>query len=93
METPGTGENMTTLKKGAYLTESYTTGENYPRTLMEEQIKQRHALVNKADNYEIDRVSKILEKRDAAGLGRGPAPICLSVRGCSYRFFSYLTSK
>jgi hypothetical protein len=28
--------------------------------LMQEQIRQRYDLVNRADNYEIDRLSKIL---------------------------------
>jgi hypothetical protein len=52
--------NKLIIEKGVYLTVSYITGENYPRLLMEEQIKYRDELVNKADNYEIDRLSKIL---------------------------------
>jgi hypothetical protein len=52
--------NRLIIEKGVYLTVSYITGDNYPQLLMEEQIKQRNELVNKADNYEIDRLSKIL---------------------------------
>jgi hypothetical protein len=52
--------NKLIIEKGVYLTVSYITGENYPRLLMEDQIRQRNELLNKADNYEIDRLSKIL---------------------------------
>ena len=52
--------NKLIIEKGVYLTVSYITGENYPRLLMEEQIRQRNELVNKADNYEIDKLSRIL---------------------------------
>jgi len=52
--------NKMIIEKGVYLTVSYITGETYPRTLMEEQIKMRRDNVNKADNYEINRLSKIL---------------------------------
>lgn len=52
--------NKLIIEKGVYLTVSYISGDAYPRLLMEEQIKQRNELVNKADNYEIDRLSKIL---------------------------------
>ncbi|HLZ86656.1 MAG TPA: hypothetical protein VKQ52_05440 [Puia sp.] len=52
--------NKLIIEKGVYLTVSYITGDNYPRTLMEQQIKQKHDLVHRADNYEIDRLSKIL---------------------------------
>ena len=48
------------IEKGVYLTVSYITSEGYPRLLMEQQIKERDELLNKADNYEIDRLSKIL---------------------------------
>jgi hypothetical protein len=52
--------NRLIIEKGVYLTVSYITGDNYPRTLMEQQIRERHELLNKADNYEIDRLSRIL---------------------------------
>jgi hypothetical protein len=52
--------NKIIIEKGVYLTVSYITADNYPRLLMEEQIKQRDELVSKADNYEIERLSKIL---------------------------------
>jgi len=52
--------NKLIIEKGVYLTVSYITGDNYPRTLMEEQLKLKNEQVNKADNYEIDRLSKIL---------------------------------
>jgi hypothetical protein len=52
--------NKLIIEKGVYLTVSYMTGDSYPRQLMEEQLKQRYELLNKADNYEIDRLSKIL---------------------------------
>lgn len=48
------------IEKGVYLTVSYMTGDSYPRQLMETQIKERYEQLNKADNYEIDRLSKIL---------------------------------
>lgn len=48
------------IEKGVYLTVSYMTGDSYPRQLMETQIRQRYEQLNKADNYEIDRLSKIL---------------------------------
>jgi hypothetical protein len=52
--------NKLIIEKGVYLTVSYITGDNYPRTLMEEQLRLKNEQVNKADNYEIDRLSKIL---------------------------------
>ena len=52
--------NKLIIEKGVYLTVSYITADAYPRLLMEEQIKQRDALLDRADNYEIDRLSKIL---------------------------------
>jgi hypothetical protein len=52
--------NKLIIEKGVYLTVSYITADNYPRLLMEEQIKQRDELINKAEDYEIDRLSKIL---------------------------------
>lgn len=52
--------NKLIIEKGVYLTVSYMTGDSYPRQLMEAQLKQRYELLNKADNYEIDRLSKIL---------------------------------
>ncbi len=52
--------NKMIIEKGVYLTVSYITGENFPRTLMEEQIKLKQELLSKADNYEINKLSKIL---------------------------------
>ena len=52
--------NKLIIEKGVYLTVSYITGDSYPQTLMEAQLKQKHELVHRADNYEIDRLSKIL---------------------------------
>ena len=52
--------NKLIIERGVYLTVSYITSDSYPRLLMEEQIKQRNDLLDKADNYEIDRLSKIL---------------------------------
>ena len=52
--------NRMIIEKGVYLTVSYITGDKYPRTLMEEQINLKHLQLNKADHYEIDRLSKVL---------------------------------
>ncbi|HEY6899089.1 MAG TPA: hypothetical protein VI233_00540 [Puia sp.] len=52
--------NRLIIEKGVYLTASYITGDSYPRLLMEEQLREKHDLLSKADNYEIDRLSKIL---------------------------------
>jgi hypothetical protein len=52
--------NKLIIEKGVYLTVSYITGDAYPRNLMAEQIKIRQELLNKTDNYEINRLSKIL---------------------------------
>jgi hypothetical protein len=52
--------NKLIIEKGVYLTVSYVTGDSYPRMLMEQQLKKKHELVHRADNYEIDRLSKIL---------------------------------
>jgi hypothetical protein len=52
--------NKLIIEKGVYLTVSYITAEAYPRQIMEEQIRQRDELLNKADNYEIERLGKIL---------------------------------
>jgi len=52
--------NKIIIEKGVYLTVSYITADSYPRLLMEEQIKEQNELINKADNFEIDRLSKIL---------------------------------
>ena len=52
--------NKLIIEKGVYLTVSYITGESYPRQLMATQLKQKYDLVSRADNYEIDRLSKIL---------------------------------
>jgi hypothetical protein len=52
--------NKLIIEKGVYLTVSYITGDTYPQTLMEAQLKEKHELVHRADTYEIDRLSKIL---------------------------------
>jgi hypothetical protein len=52
--------NKLIIEKGVYLTVSYITGDKYPRALMEEQLNLKNELVSKADNYEIDRLSKVL---------------------------------
>lgn len=52
--------NKMIIEKGVYLTVSYITGESYPKKLMEEQIKERMDLLNKADSYELSRLSKVL---------------------------------
>jgi hypothetical protein len=52
--------NKLIIEKGVYLTLSYLTGDSQPRELMRTQLRQKYDLVNKADNYEIDKLSKIL---------------------------------
>jgi hypothetical protein len=52
--------NKLIIEKGVYLTVSYITGDTYPRSLMEEQLRSKQDQFNKADNYEINRLSKIL---------------------------------
>jgi len=52
--------NKLIIEKGVYLTVSYITGDNLPRELMRKQISEKYELVSKADNYEIDKLSKIL---------------------------------
>lgn len=52
--------NKLIIEKGVYLTVSYITGDNYPRTLMEEQLRQKREIMHRADNYEMDRLSRIL---------------------------------
>jgi hypothetical protein len=52
--------NRLIIEKGIYLTVSYITGDSYPREQMKEQLNQKRELVNRADNYEIDKLSKIL---------------------------------
>src|SRR5580658_10326077 len=52
--------NRLIIEKGVYLTVSYITGDKYPKTLMESQMKQRQEQLNKADNVEINRLSKVL---------------------------------
>jgi len=52
--------NRLIVEKGVYLTVSYITSDSMPKTLMEEQIKLRKEHLNKADNYEISRLSKVL---------------------------------
>ena len=53
-------DNKMIIEKGVYLTVSYITGESFPRLLMEEQIKQRMEQMDKADNFELNRLSKVL---------------------------------
>jgi hypothetical protein len=52
--------NKVIIERGVYLTVSYMAGDNYPRLLMEQQIKERQNFVSKADHYEISRLSKVL---------------------------------
>jgi len=52
--------NKLIVEKGVYLAVSYITGDSLPKSLMEEQIKMRKEHLNKADNYEISRLSKVL---------------------------------
>lgn len=52
--------NKLIIEKGVYLTASYITGDSYPRGLMQEQLSTKQELISKADNYEMDRLSKIL---------------------------------
>ncbi|HEX3935670.1 MAG TPA: hypothetical protein VHW43_13375 [Puia sp.] len=52
--------NKLIIEKGVYLTVSYLTGDAHPRELMRTQLLQKYDMVNKADNYEIDKLSKIL---------------------------------
>jgi hypothetical protein len=52
--------NKLIIEKGVYLTVSYITGDEYPRSLMTEQINMKHELVSKTDSYEIGKLSKIL---------------------------------
>ncbi|HEV9035309.1 MAG TPA: hypothetical protein VGQ51_01760 [Puia sp.] len=52
--------NRLIIEKGIYLTVSYITGDSYPREQMKVQLAQKTELVNRADNYEIDKLSKIL---------------------------------
>src|SRR5882757_7543515 len=52
--------NKMIIEKGVYLTVSYITGDSYPQNLMKDQMKIRLDETSKADNYEIDRLSKIL---------------------------------
>ncbi|HTI11569.1 MAG TPA: hypothetical protein VL832_23505 [Puia sp.] len=52
--------NKLIIEKGVYLTVSYITGDSYPKSLMGEQIRIRQEHLSKADNYEINRLSKIL---------------------------------
>lgn len=52
--------NKLIIEKGVYLTVSYLTGDSHPRELMRAQLSRQYDLVSKADNYEIDKLSKIL---------------------------------
>ena len=52
--------NKLIIEKGVYLTVSYLTGDSHPRELMRAQLSRKYDLVSKADNYEIDKLSKIL---------------------------------
>lgn len=52
--------NRLIIEKGIYLTVSYITGDIYPREQMKAQLHERRELVKRADNYEIDKLSKIL---------------------------------
>ena len=52
--------NKMIIEKGVYLTVSYISGDSTPKKLMQDQMTTRSEQTHKADNYEIDRLSKIL---------------------------------
>src|SRR5882757_2578719 len=52
--------NKMIIEKGVYLTVSYISGDTTPKKLMQDQMTMRTEQTHKADNYEIDRLSKIL---------------------------------
>jgi hypothetical protein len=52
--------NKLIIEKGVYLTVSYITGDSYPREQMLTQLQQKCAIVSRADNYEIDKLSRIV---------------------------------
>jgi hypothetical protein len=52
--------NKLIIEKGVYLTVSYITGDAQPKKLMQDQMKVRIDQSSKAEDYEIDRLSKIL---------------------------------
>jgi hypothetical protein len=52
--------NKLIIERGVYLTVSYITGDKQPRELMAQQLKEKYELVNKADNYEVERLSRMI---------------------------------
>ncbi len=52
--------NKMIIEKSVYLTVSYITSDAYPRSLMQEQIRQKQEILSKADHYEVTRLNKIL---------------------------------
>jgi len=52
--------NKLIIEKGVYLTVSYITGDAQPKKLMQDQMHVRFQQSSKAEDYEIDRLSKIL---------------------------------
>jgi len=52
--------NKLIIEKGVYLTVSYITGDTQPKKLMQDQMNIRSVQTSKAEDYEIDRLSKIL---------------------------------
>jgi hypothetical protein len=52
--------NKLIIERGVYLTVSYITGDKQPRELMAQQLKEKDELVNKADNYEVERLSRMI---------------------------------
>jgi hypothetical protein len=52
--------NKLIIEKGVYLTVSYITGDAQPKKLMQDQMQVRFQQSSKAEDYEIDRLSKIL---------------------------------
>ena len=52
--------NKMIIEKGVYLTVSYISGDGLPRKLMQDQMQVRQEQTNKSDNFEIDRLGKIL---------------------------------
>ena len=52
--------NKLIIEKGIYLTVSYICGDNYPKSQLEEQLRQRNELSLKSDNQDLIRLIKIV---------------------------------
>jgi hypothetical protein len=53
-------DNKLIVEKGIYLTVSYICGDPFPSKVIEEQIRLKKDLVIRSDNYEIERLSKLI---------------------------------